>query len=135
MLPHPPVVVGLTICRDFLREPVSGNYSVIRSFTGQPIQEFPGTGDPFTVFAVLTDAVGEADLELVVSWFGEKEFGEYAKLRGKVRFPDRLQLVECAFRMLQFPFPGPGVYLFTLRLDGEWIAQRTLRVYTKGEAP
>lgn len=135
MLAVPPVIVGLTICRDFLRDPASGNYSVIRSFTGQPIETFPGSGEPFTVFGILTDAVGEAAVELLVNWFGAETIGEYAKSSGRVRFPDKLRLVECKFSFNHFPFPGPGEYLFTLMLDGIWMAQRSLRVYEKGDGP
>ncbi len=126
-----PVVVGLTVCRDFIRDPASGNYSVIRSFTGHPIDSFPGTGEPFCVFAILTDGVGEIDAELVISWFGDEEFVEYARVRGRINFPDPLQLVECVFRFQQFPFPGSGVFLFTLFLGEEWAAQKALRVYQR----
>jgi hypothetical protein len=135
MATQPPVVVGLTLCRDFLRDPASGNYSVIRSFTGHPIRSFPGTGEPFCVFAILTDAIGDVDAELVVTRFGEEGIVEFARTRVRVRFTDRLGLVECAFRFNRFPFPGPGAYLFGLYLGGEWAAQRALRVYTQEAAP
>ena len=131
----PPTVVGLTVCRDFLREPASGNYSVIRSFTGYPLDSFPGTGEPFRVFAILTSGHGEADAELVVTWFGDEEVAEYARVRGRVPFPDPIRLVECVFRFDSFPFPGPGIYLFTLLLDGEWAAQRSIRVYLSEPTP
>src|SRR5687767_3556499 len=104
MATHPPVVVGLTICRDFLRDPTSGNYTVIRSFTGMPVDSFPGSGEPFCVFAILTDGAGEAEVELVVTWFGADGVVEYARARGRVRFPDRVRLVECVFRFNRFPF-------------------------------
>jgi hypothetical protein len=128
-------VVGLTICRDFIRDAASGNYSVIRSFTGHPVKSFPGTGEPFCVFAILTDGRDEVEAELAITWFGDEDVFEYARLRGRVRFPDPLQLVECVFRFNQFPFPGPGVYLFALHLNGEWAAQRSLRVYAREETP
>ncbi|MDB5305914.1 MAG: hypothetical protein JWO38_116 [Gemmataceae bacterium] len=87
------------------------------------------------MFAVLTDGAGESNAELVVTWFGDEEIVEYARIRGRVRFSDPLHLVECVFRFRQFPFPGPGAYLFTLLLDEEWAAQRALRVYRREEAP
>jgi hypothetical protein len=135
MATQPPVVVGLTICRDFLRDPVSGNYSVIRSFTGHPVDSFPGASEPFCVFAILADGSGEVDAELVITWFGEQGIVEYARTRGRIRFPDPVQLVECVFRFNRLSFPGPGGYLFGLYLDGEWAAQRALRVYTREVAP
>lgn len=130
MAAEPPVVVGLTICRDFLRDPTSGNYSVIRSFSGMPVGTFPGAGEPFCVFAILTDGEGNVEGELVVTWFGDEGILEYARVPVRVRFPDRLRLVECVFRFDRFPFPGPGVFLFGLYLGGEWSAQRALRIYT-----
>jgi hypothetical protein len=126
-----PVVVGLTICRDFIRDQASSNYSVIRSFTGQPLDSFPGTVEPFCVFAILTDGIGEIEAELVISWFGEEELVQYARVRGRINFPDPLQLVECVFRFQQFPFPGPGIYLFSLFLGGEWAAQKSVRIYRR----
>lgn len=129
------MVVGLTLCRDFLRDPTSGNHSVIRSFTGHPVSSFPGTSEPFCVFAILTDGAGEAEAELVVTWFGEEGIVEYARTRGRVRFSDPVQLVECVFRFNRFPFPGPGVYAFGLYVEGEWAARRSLRVYTHEVEP
>src|SRR6185312_4649707 len=103
----------------------SGNYSIIRSFTRQPVDEFPGIGEPFSAFVVLTDAVGEAEAELVVTWFGESEIGEYARARAKVVFPDKLHQLQYKFRFDRFPFPGRGEFLFTLYLNGYWMAQRS----------
>ncbi len=135
MATQPPIVVGLTICRDFLRDSASGNYSVIRSFTGHPIDSFPGSGEPFCVFAILTEGAGEVEAELIATWFGDEGIVEYARARVRVRFPDPLQLVECLFRFNRFSFPGPGVYQFGLYLDGEWAAQRGLRVYEREAIP
>jgi hypothetical protein len=129
-----PLVLGLTICRDFIRDPDSGNYTVVRSFTGSPVDSFPGVSEPFCVFAILTEGFGEVPTELVVTYFG-KEIFEYAQIRGSVRFADPLKLVDCVFRFQKFPFPEPGVYLFTLLVDGEWAAQKAVRVYTRKDHP
>src|SRR5437660_11072823 len=126
-----PIVVGLTICRDVLVEPTSGNYSVIRAFSGMPVAAFPGLGEPFRVFAALTGGHGEAEVELVVTWFGDEEIERYARLRHRIQFTDPLRVVQCVFRFDRFPFPGPGDYLFTLYLGGGWAAQRSLRVYVR----
>lgn len=132
---HPPVVLGLTICRDLIVEPTSRNYSVIRAFSGMPVAAFPGPGEPFRVFATLSGGHGETRAELVITWFGDGEIAEYARLHGSVRFDDPLQVVQCLFRFDQFPFPGPGLFLFTLLLDDEWAAHRALRVYLRESTP
>jgi hypothetical protein len=127
----PPVVVALAICRDVIRESATGNYSDIRSFSGQAVGSFPGTTEPFCILASLTDGRGVCRSELVVTYFGATESFEYARLPGQIQFPDPLQLVECVYRFDKFPVSFPGVYLFTLLLNGRWAAQKSLRVYLR----
>jgi hypothetical protein len=44
-------------------------------------------------------------------------------------------LAEISFhvRLLSCPIPAPGIYSFTLLVDREWIAQRRVRIYAKGD--
>jgi len=128
----PPVVVGLTLCRDYLRDQATGLAFLVRVFSGHAVESFPAVSEPFCVMALLTSSHGEYRTELVVTFFGETESYEYARLKGRVRFPDPLLLVECIHRLNQFPFHEPGV--FTLLIDDEWAAQKSLRVYSR-ESP
>jgi hypothetical protein len=134
MLSHPPVIVGLTICRDVQVDPTSLDTSLIRSFTGLAVDSFPGGGQPFCVFAVLTDGAGSGDLELIVTKLDEPM--EVARrIRLPLRFRDRLQLVQCVVRVNHCVFPSPGLYLFSPYADGEWLAQKAIRVYLRGTGP
>ena len=45
-----------------------------------------------------------------------------------MRFPDHLAQLGVLFRMSAFVFPEPGPYLFTLLVDGAWVAHRKLHV-------
>lgn len=135
MLSQLPTVVGLTICRNVIREGTSGEYSVERVFTGVRCTGFPArTGHPVCALAVLTDGEGETPFDLLITRFGDT-IEPVHQVRGVLRFRDRLQTVELIVRFPRFVFPAPGGYLFTLFVRGEWAAQQSLRVYPGGGAP
>jgi hypothetical protein len=128
-----PSVVGLTICKDVIVEPQSMNLSVIRSFTGCPFEMFPAQAEPFCVLATFIDGQGDARIELVVTRYDpDAESQEIRRLTGRLAFPDRLQYIQCLIRLESLIFPSEGYYLFSLFLEGEWMAHKGLRIYTRG---
>lgn len=124
-----PVVVGLTIARDVTRGP-SGNLSVAKSYTGLRVGGFPAPVPPFSVLVTLTDGEGAGKLELRVTKLDDPML-EARRLSLPLQLHDRLQQLECPIRVGNCVFPSPGIYLFCLFLDDEWIAQRSLRVALK----
>jgi hypothetical protein len=48
-----------------------------------------------------------------------------------IRLTDRLMELRVLFRVTNCVFPSPGAYQVTLLLDGEWLAQRRIRVAKK----
>lgn len=123
-----PTVLGLTICEDVVVEPTSRDVSLIRTFTGLSVSSFPATCRPFCVFGGLTDGFGEIQAELKVTVYAEGIEDIY-RLRSKLHFSDRLQIVYYLMRVSRCPLPRPGSYVFSLSLEGEWMAQTSLRVY------
>jgi len=130
MLRHPPVVLGLTLCEDIVPDPATGNVSIIRAFTGLRVDAFPAVAPPFCLFAAMTDALGEADARLSVGLLLD-EYQEVYSRENRLVFTDRLQIVYYVMKLFHCPLPDPGIYLFTLPLDGEEITQRSLRVYSE----
>jgi hypothetical protein len=121
-----PVVLGLTLCDYVIEEARTKKISLIGSFSGLRGPGFPLL-HPFSVYAALTDGLGEVTVDLVVM---ELERGEdLYRVRGTLHFADKLAEVNYHLRIKQFQFPRPGIYQFTLFLNGEWAAQRRLRVY------
>ena len=127
----PPVAVGLTLCDYVLVEERTRKVSLIGSFTGIGVLSFPAVVPPFSVFAVLTDGLGNGTIELGVSRLDTNE--QVANYRTPVHFPDKLAEVFFHIRLHQCSFPAPGHYQFTLLADGQWLAQRRIRVYTRGD--
>jgi hypothetical protein len=127
MFPHPPVVVGLTLCHDVKVDHPSLEHTAVRCFTRLRANPFPANPPSFCVFATLTDGEGEETLTLTVTRQADQQ-EEVRRIDLPVRFPDRLHVLRCIVRVSRCGFPAPGVYLFTLFMDGEWLAQSALHV-------
>lgn len=130
MLSQLPVVVGLTIARDITRGS-SGNLTVTETYTGLRVDSFPAPVPPFSVLVTLTDGEGSGQLELRVTKLDDPMV-EARRITMPLQLHDRLQQVECLIRVAHCVFPSAGIYLFSLFLEGEWIAQRSLRIALKG---
>jgi hypothetical protein len=126
MVPNPSAI-GLTLCDYVIIEERSRKASTIGSFSALKCTSFPALAKPFCVFATLTDGEGDASVELTVTELTKDEV--LGKYRGQTHFSDRLAEVRILFRLKEWIFPSPGVYLFTLTLDHEWIAHKRLPVY------
>jgi hypothetical protein len=130
MIP-PPSAIGLTLCDYVILEEGTRKISLVGSFTGLQVLGFPSVPQRFSVFAVLTDGMGDGTIELAVTQLETDQ--EIYSVRRSVHFPDRFMEVRVLFRVGQCSFPVPGTYLFTLLVDGDWIAHRRLRVYSSEE--
>jgi hypothetical protein len=129
----PPIAVGLTLCDHVIIEERTRKVSLIGTFTGLRVSDFPAVAPPFSVFALLTDWAGDATIELSVLELDTE--AEVLILRNRVHFPDKLAEVRYHARLRQCTFPGAGTYQFTLLADGEWVAQRRLRLYSSEDQP
>jgi hypothetical protein len=98
------------------------------------VNSFPETARPLCAFTALTDGTGEADVELRVVLL-EDPLEPVHRVRGRLRFPDRVATVNCLMRLSRCRLPKAGVYLVTLFIDGEWLAQRSLLVTAREDVP
>jgi hypothetical protein len=129
MIPRP-IAIGMTLCDYVIIEERTKKASLIGSFSGLSADQFPVLAQPFSVFSVLTDSAGHGTIDLVVSRLDDGE--EIHVYRSQLYFPDQLAEVIFHARLRQCWFPTAGEYQFSLFADGEWLAQRRLRVYLRG---
>jgi hypothetical protein len=127
-----PVALGLVLCDTVVVEEKTKKASLIGTFAGIKVNEFPATAPPFSVFAVLVDGQGRATIKLSVLRLDSNE--EVYAYDSQVHFPDPLAEVRFHLRLHHCVFPAAGTYQFTLLVDGEWVAQRRIRVYSTGGA-
>jgi hypothetical protein len=130
-VPAPPVAMSLTLCDYVIVEERTKKVSLIGTFTGLKVADFPATPPPFSVFAILTDAVGDVTINLSMTHLATN--AEVPVHQARLRFPEKLAEVMYHMRLHHCMFPAPGLYQFTLLADGEWVAHRRLRVYPTGE--
>jgi Family of unknown function (DUF6941) len=65
MIP-PPVALGLALCDYVILEERTKKVSLIGRFGSFSVPRFPAAVAPFSVYALLTDGLGDARVELVV---------------------------------------------------------------------
>ena len=128
MIP-PPIALALALCDYVILEERTKKVSVIGRFNSFSVTRFPAMVAPFSAYALLTDGLGDASVELVVSRM-DTDQGVFV-YRGSLHFPDRLTHVGFHTRFRQFVFPASGQYQFTLLVDGEWVAQQRVAVQSK----
>jgi hypothetical protein len=124
------LAIGLTLCHYVAFEEGTRNVTIAGSFLGFRGASFPFTPPPFCVFAPLIGGQGRGTVELSATRLQTDT--EVFSLQRPLQFPDRFTEVRVLFRLANFVFPAPGVYLFTLLVDGEWMAQRRISVTQTG---
>jgi hypothetical protein len=132
MIP-PPIPIGLTVCDYVIVEEGTGKVSLIGSYSDIGVPHFPAVAPPFCVVATLTNGQGNATIELTLTHLETDE--ETHSVRQTVQFPSRFTEVLLLYRIAGWTFPEAGTYLFTLQVDGEWIAHRRVHVHTTEDTP
>jgi hypothetical protein len=122
-----PVSLEMTVCELVVIEQGTERASKVNSFNDLSASHFPFDPGRFFVFAILTGSQGEGDLMLVVTHLPTDQ--EIYALLERIELVDRFEEVWVAIEPSPFAFPLPGEYLFTLSLDGDWVAHRRVHVY------
>jgi hypothetical protein len=126
------MILGLALCEDVTSDAANGNVSVIRAFSGFAMESFPCVAPTFCAFAALTAGWGDATFRLTVQRFTENaELEEVHAVDGMMHFLDPLHTVYWVMRLSRCLFPDEGEYIFTLWIDGNWMAHHRMRVYLK----
>jgi hypothetical protein len=121
-----PVAVGLTVCEKLIVEERTRNVTLVNCFTGLKVREVPSPPLNLTVYASLTDGMGERTVSVLLLRLDTLE--DVFAQDQPVVFSDPLQEVRIVFRFAQLTFPVAGRYQFSLLADGELVAQRVVRV-------
>lgn len=121
-----PVAIGLALCEQAIVEETTRNVTLVNCFTRLNLREFPTVAQRLTVYAALTDGLGEARISLIVTRLDTLE--EVYVYHDRLSFPDPLQEVRLLFRLQDCSFPAPGRYQVTLLADGELVAQHAFPV-------
>jgi hypothetical protein len=128
-----PVAVGLTFCEKLIVEEATRNLSMVNCFSQVRATSFPHLSAPFFVVAALTNSQGTGTIELALTRLETDELIQ--RWQYPIQFPDRFAVVRVRFRISDCSFPAPGRYQFTLLVDGEWAAQRDMKIVQPESQP
>jgi len=128
-----PIALSLVLCEKVIVEDKTKNHSLINTFTKLRVPQFPSPLQQFAVYTALTDGFGEGIMDLVVTLVEMDEV--IYSYRNRLRFPDRLMEVQALIHVSKCSYPVAGQYLFTLLIDGVWVAHRRLEVVLKEAQP
>ncbi len=122
-----PTAVGLVLCQQAVIEEKTRNVTLVNCFNRRAQESFPTPAQSFTVYAVLTDGLGDMTLSLSVAPLDT--LVPMATHSRKVKFTNPLQELRLLASTKSFSFPKPGRYQVSLLADGEVLAQRVLVLF------
>jgi hypothetical protein len=108
-------------------DPDVGQMSLTGVFHTLFFGSFPSPRSPFTVYAALTDGVGEGVGKLAITRLDTNDT-IYTHQRWFAFPSDRLVPVNMEIRVRACVFPVPGRYAVSLHFDDEVASERTLLV-------
>ena len=114
------------VCEQVVVEAKTGNVTLVNCFTKRRAEQFPSEPHRFTVFAGLTDGLGETALDVVIRRLEDLEV-TYRQPQ-MLRFTNPLQEVRFILRVTHCSFPTPGAYDAQLLADGDMIGQHRFEI-------
>ena len=125
-----PIAIGLLTCEQVIVEEHTHNVTVVNCFRQRYAEYFPTGPFPITVFALLTDGVGDIRLEVVIQRLDD--LNVIYSQRFQAHFLDQLREARFIWRIKDCVFPVAGHYNVLLLADGEPIAQRRIEIHDRG---
>jgi hypothetical protein len=121
-----PTAVGLILCQQAIIEEETRNVTLVNSFAELRVDAFPSSPQRFTVFAILTDGLGDMTLELDIARLDTLE-SIYAR-SWRATWTNPLRAVRFLARVGSCTFPTPGRYQVSLLADNDLITQTVINV-------
>jgi len=128
-----PVLLAILVCDDVIRHEGTHKTTLVGIFNRISARTFPCTHSRLSIFMSLTNGHGEGETELRLT---SQETGEtLVGLKGRIRFPDPLAVVDMNFALNNVRFPKAGPYSIDLYVDGDLIGSRRFEIVAAGPPP
>jgi hypothetical protein len=129
----PPIPLTLLICDHVWRDPNSGKYSLLGTFSALGSSVFPIVTNMAVYFAV-TEGQGELPIRLELIDVDEERPAVF-DAEGMFVFEHPRQVIEGTFGFTNLEFPEPGEYRLKLFVAGEFLMERALHLTLSGGEP
>jgi hypothetical protein len=122
----PPIPLSLMICDHAWRDPNSGKYSLLGTFSGIGSPTFPFATDLSVDFAV-TEGHGSLPVRMELIDVDEERPAVF-DAEGVFVFEHPRQVIDGTFAFANLAIPEPGEYRLKLFVAGEFLMERALHV-------
>ncbi|MSR60598.1 MAG: hypothetical protein EXS05_23650 [Planctomycetaceae bacterium] len=122
----PPIPLALLICDHAWKDPHSGKYSLLGTFSGLGCGRFPMVTN-LTVFFSVTEGQGSLPVRMELIDVDEERPAVF-DAEGIFEFEHLRQVIEGTFDFANLVFPEPGEYRLKLFAAGEFLMERALHV-------
>jgi len=126
-----PVAVGLTICETVIVDEQTRNVTAVNCFRKRRVAGFPSEPFPFTVFAWLTDGMGQGRLQVAIQRLDAEELEVVYRTSLPCQFASPLDEIRLIIRIRDCAFPVAGAYAVNLLADGELLAHKRLVIFAE----
>lgn len=124
----PPIPLTLLICDHVWRDPNSGKYSLLGTFSAIGSSSFPLVMNLAVYFAV-TEGQGKLPVRMEMIDVDEVRPAVF-DAEGIFEFSHLRQVIEGTFDFTRLVFPEPGEYRLKLFVAGEFLMERSLHITT-----
>ncbi len=126
-----PMAIGLFLCNEVIVAEGTRDLTLVNCFSRRIVKHDPPEPIAFTIFALLTDGMGNVPLEVRIENLETLEVVSRAET-SRV-FDSPLEEIRLRLRLPSYSFPELGEYGVSLLADGEMIAQRKVQIRQEEE--
>lgn len=122
----PPRCKAILLCDQTILDAVTGNVSIIGTFTEFILPSFPGRTKPVCAFLLLIDGIGRYQVVVEIHDLGEDKI--IARSPGMaIHFPERLARINFVTQIPPLPLVHPGTYDVVVLANGQEIDRQQFK--------
>jgi ribonuclease PH len=124
---NPPYAIAMVVCDFIWRDPGTGKFTILGTFSSIAAAAFPCVHPVMAVFVALTDGRGKTPIKLRLIDVDE-ENDPLFEGDMDVEWTDPRMIAEIAFVVQGAAFPAPGEYRFQLFAGSESLMERRILI-------
>ncbi len=118
----------MVMCDAVWRDPSTGKFTILGTFTSIGGHEFPLVVPQITVYLSLTDARGKVPIKLKLIDAADEDETAVAEVDLEVEFPDPIVVMDVVAGLGGISIPKPGEYRLQLYGLNEFVIERRILV-------
>ena len=121
-----PYPLAMVVCDAVWRDPGTGKFFILGTFTTIHSHTFPATHPQLAVYVSLTDGRGTIPVKLTLVSTEQEDVELLFEAELEFEFNDPRMIAELVFTVQGVAFPKPGEYRFQLFAGGDFVIERRI---------